>query len=73
LKHKYAIQADMVSYSMTNNSMLEKEKPTLYSDPNIKLNEVIEIRSENDRRKDFDRRSPVGRRRSSNRRQRKEP
>ena len=63
----------MVSYSMTKRSMLEKEKPALYSDANIKLDNEIENRSGNDRRKDFDRRSQVGRRRSSDRRHRKEP
>ena len=54
----------MVSYSMTKSSMLEKEKPALDSDANIKLDNEIENRSGNDRRKDFDRRSQVGRRRS---------
>ena len=63
----------MVSYSMTQSSMLEKEKPALDSDANIKLDNAIENRSGNDRRKDFDRRSQVGRRRSSDRRHRKEP
>ena len=53
--------------------MLEKEKPALDSDANIKLDNEIENRSGNDRRKDFDRRSQVGRRRSSDRRHRKEP
>jgi hypothetical protein len=63
----------MVSYSITKSSMLEKEKPALGSDANIKLDNEIENRSGNDRRKDFDRRSQVGLRRSSDRRHRKEP
>ena len=63
----------MVSYSMIKNSILEKEKPTLDSDANIKFDNKIENRSGNDRRKDFDRRSQVGRKRSSDRRYRKEP
>jgi hypothetical protein len=63
----------MVSYSMIKNSILEKEKPILDSDANIKLDNEIENRSGNDRRKDFDRRSQVGRKRSSDRRYRKEP
>jgi hypothetical protein len=62
----------MVSHSMIKNSMLEKEKPTLDSDANIKLDNEIENRSGNDRRKDFDRRSQVDRRRSSDRRRRKQ-
>jgi hypothetical protein len=57
---------------MIKNSMLEKEKPTLDSDANIKLDNEIENRSGNDRRKDFDRTSQVGRRRSSDRRRRKQ-
>ena len=63
----------MVSYSMIKNSILEKEKPILDSDANIKLDNEIENRSGNDRRKDFDSRSQVGRKRSSDRRYRKEP
>jgi hypothetical protein len=61
----------MVSYSMTQSSMLEKEKPALDLDANIKLDNEIENRSGNDRRKDFDRRSQVGRRRSSSDRRRR--
>jgi hypothetical protein len=57
---------------MIKNSMLEKEKQTLDSDANIKLDNEIENRSGNDSRKDFDRRSQVGRRRSSDRRRRKQ-
>jgi hypothetical protein len=37
---------------MTQSSMLEKEKPALDSDANIKLDNEIENRSGNDRRKD---------------------
>jgi hypothetical protein len=56
---------------MIKNSIFEKEKPTLDSDANTKLDNEIENRSGNDRRKDFDRRSQVGRRRSSSDRRRR--
>jgi hypothetical protein len=48
------------------------ERPNLDSGIDLKLDNEIENRSGNDRRKDFDRRSQVGRRRSIDRRRRKQ-
>jgi len=57
---------------MTNHSEHANGKPILDSGLDVKLDNEIENRSGNDRRKDFDRRSKVGRRRNSDRRRRKD-